>query len=302
MIMRALWRVAREGDYTFRTLSSPSTHTIRASDGVAITATLYPATGSARRVVVINAAMGVPGRFYSQYARFLAEHGLTAITWDYRGMGSSAPPRLRGFAADIDTWAERDLAALIDWVDATWPNARLLMVGQSLGGQILSLPANRERIGAAMLVSCPSGHWGHWPAPGRYGMWTLAMLGLPLGASLLGYFPAKRLGLGEDLPAGVARQWSRWIRSPRYNAGDARYRERMASFRIPIRAYSFTDDGYAPAAAIAALLAEYPSASIEHRRVDPAALGMPPVGHHGFFRERQGGRLWKETAAWLSRA
>lgn len=277
-----------------------STLEISTRDGATLGATLYVATEVVRRVVVINAAMGVPQRLYAQYAKYLAGHGLAALTWDYRGIGRSAPKRLRGFAADLDAWAEHDLAAVIDWVDRRWPDARLLMVGQSLGGQILSVPANRDRIGAAMLVSCPSGHWGHWPAPGRYGMWSLATLGLPVGAAVFGYFPAKRLRLGEDLPAGVARQWARWIRMPRYIAGEPRLRERMASLRIPMRAYSFTDDGYAPLAAVESLIAEYANAALEHRRVDPSARGMPQVGHHGFFRERIGGVLWPETAEWLS--
>jgi predicted alpha/beta hydrolase len=283
-------------------LSESIVHEIRTSDGAVIAGTLYAPSGPIERAVVINAAMGVPQRFYAQYARFLAENGFAAITWDYRGIGQSAPTRLRGFVADIDAWAERDFAAIIDWVDERWPDARLLVVGQSLGGQILALPRNRERIAAAMLVSCPSGHWAHWPAPGRYLMWSLAALGLPLGAALLGYFPAKRLGLGEDLPAGVARQWGRWIRMPRYIAGESIRADRMASFRIPMRAYSFSDDGYAPLAAIEALIAEYPNALLEHRRVNPPSQGMPAVGHHGFFRQRAGGTLWPETVAWLSQA
>ena len=273
---------------------------VPARDGIGLTVTRFAPATSNGRTVIINAAMGVPQRFFANFAQHLAASGLTTITWDYRGIGESAPKRLRGYAANVVTWAECDLAGVIDWVAMEHPKTRLLAIGQSLGGQIITLADNHHRIAALMLVSCPSGYWGHWPPPAKYAMWSLATLGLPLGASLLGYFPARRLGLGENLPSGVAREWGRWMRHPRYIAGEPTYRAKMAALAIPIRAYSFTDDRYAPRKAIDALLATYSSARIEHRHLDPRTLGVERIGHHGFFRKRSGGPLWDEAAEWLS--
>jgi predicted alpha/beta hydrolase len=275
-------------------------HRVTARDGTELAATLFaPATDSGR-TVIINAAMGVPQRFFASFALYLAASGLTTVTWDYRGIGESAPKRLRGYAADIITWAQCDLAGIIDWVAVRDPNTRLLAIGQSLGGQIITLAENHLRIAALMLVSCPSGYWGHWPTPARYAMWSLATLGLPVGASILGYFPARRLRLGEDLPAGVAREWGRWIRHPEYLAGNPVYRAKMAALAIPIRAYSFADDRYAPRTAIDAMLANYSEAAIDHRHLDPRTLGVERIGHHGFFRKHSGGSLWADATSWLS--
>ena len=42
----------------------------------------------------------------------------------------------------------------------------------------------------------------------------------PAIISWQGYLAWRRLGLGEDLPLGVYRQWRRWCRFPRYFLDD----------------------------------------------------------------------------------
>jgi predicted alpha/beta hydrolase len=72
-----------------------------------------------------------------------------------------------------------------------------------------------------------------------------------------------------------------------------------ARFAAPIRAYSITDDGYAPPRAVEAFLEFYPAATRKLERVDPAQVGGGPIGHFGFFRERFKDTLWKDAADWL---
>jgi predicted alpha/beta hydrolase len=68
-----------------------------------------------------------------------------------------------------------------------------------------------------------------------------------------------------------------------------------------MRAYSITDDSYAPLPAVEAFLEFYPGASRQLERVDPAKTGGGPIGHFGFFRERFRDSLWREAADWLER-
>jgi len=100
------------------------------------------------------------------------------------------------------------------------------------------------------------------------------------------------------------REWSAWCRSPHYNAGPPGGARRASFARVtaPIHAYSFSDDWYAPRRAVDALLASYPSARSEHRHVAPSDLGLPRLGHFGFFREGPTKALWAETADWLAAA
>jgi len=136
---------------------------------------------------------------------------------------------------------------------------------------------------------------GHWPRPAawRYALlWYVAMPGL---THLLGHFPGRLLGLGEDLPRGVALRWARWCRTPDY-LGDF---SGHARFTAPLLAYSFADDVYAPARAVDWLHDRYGSTSKERRHVTPRDLGVARIGHFGFFRP-DAEPLWREAADWLA--
>jgi predicted alpha/beta hydrolase len=130
-------------------------------------------------------------------------------------------------------------------------------------------------------------------------MWPATHFALPGVANLLGYFPAKRLGFGEDLPKGVAIQWASWCRHPRYLVGALGVEEAYARLRAPLRAYAISDDPFAPLRAVEALAALYPNCSWETRQVAPHELGVKALGHFGFFRERFRDSLWRESADWL---
>src|SRR3546814_11795643 len=65
----------------------------RCADGVLLAGHLWQ--GGGRGLVIINAATGVLARYYHRYAAFLAGRGFDAITYDYRGIGDSRPPRLK---------------------------------------------------------------------------------------------------------------------------------------------------------------------------------------------------------------
>jgi len=49
------------------------------------------------------------------------------------------------------------------------------------------------------------------------------------------------------------------------------------------------------------LVDAYTGADITHRHLTPKDLGVPEIGHFGFFRERFRDTLWQESVAWLHR-
>jgi predicted alpha/beta hydrolase len=149
------------------------------------------------------------------------------------------------------------------------------------------------------VVGSQSGYWRHWPLAGRLWMWPVVHFALPGTAKLLGYFPGSRLGFGEDLPPGVALEWASWCRHPQYLVGALGAAERYARLRARLWAYAISDDPFAPLGAVKALLALYPGARHELRRVTPRELGEKSIGHFGFFRERFRDSLWRESADWL---
>jgi predicted alpha/beta hydrolase len=271
-----------------------------ATDGYPLAATLYqPAAGSLDAAVVISSATAVRRGYYDPFARYLAGRGFAVLTYDYRGIGDSRPASLRGFRARLLDWGERDLAGVLDWAALQLRPARLLMVGHSVGGQLLGLAESARRVDGLLAVAAQSGYWGHWSGAAR---WQAALrwhLLMPALSRAFGYLPGWT-GIKEDLPDGVAREWAAWCRRREYLlTGHPERRAGFDRFDRPILSYGFSDDPYAPRPAIEGLLAFYRNTPATHREIAPRDLGVPAIGHFGFFREAVGAALWPQVTDWL---
>jgi predicted alpha/beta hydrolase len=271
------------------------------SSGEFIAAQLYRPAGTARAAVIVPCAMGVAQRYYSRFAQWLAEQGYFAITFDYRGVGSSAPVSLRGLDVDLFGWAQLDCAAVIDYAKKLVPDAPLFWIGHSLGGQLLGLIPNRDKIDRVMTVATGSGYWLQNSWPTKRVVWWLWFVVVPITLRLVGYFPGKRLRKVGNLPKNVMAQWRRWCLSREYVVGaeGAHIRAAYAAVRIPIVSISFTDDEMMSAEGVRSLHALYSSAPIEYRRIAPRDLGVPHIGHFGFFRPQFEPTLWAMAKEWL---
>lgn len=271
--------------------------TIPARDGFPLAATFFEPDGDPRGiVVVVNGATAVPRSYYAAFATWLAGRGFPTLTYDYRGIGGSRPPRLRGFPATMREWATEDMAGAFAWARKRAASARLAVVGHSSGGWLLGFLPEATDLALLVTVASQSGHWRHWEGARRWRRWLDWHVLLPVVARAWGYVPG-RMGLGEDLPRNVALQWARWCRDQRFTTTepDVDY----GRIACPLVAWSFRDDAYAPPAAVDALLREFRNARIERRTISPEEAGAP-VGHFGFFRPRHE-RLWREVEAALER-
>jgi predicted alpha/beta hydrolase len=279
---------------------------IPATDGCRLIGSLFKPRNDFRRAVIIAPAMGVGQTYYHPFARFLADRGFTVLTFDYRGIGASAREPARSSRARLYHWGRADIAGVLAWMAKLQSNDRLLYIGHSVGTQLLGLTPAVEKIQGLVAVTAPKGYWRLWPSGERLKLFLYWYVVFPMATRLLGYFPARRLGLGLDLPGGVARDWTRWARSPGYVV-DEHGRPVLEHFQAihgPILAYSFTDDARAPAKTVTELLKCFSNASVEHRQIRPAQLGVAAIGHMGFFRESETLRttLWKEISDWLAAA
>jgi predicted alpha/beta hydrolase len=275
----------------------PEHVTIPARDGYGLAGTLYRASTDARGLVVLNAAVGVPRRFYRYFAAGLAAAGFSSLTWDFRGIGGSRPPSLRGFAATAGDWVFLDTAGVIDWALSELRPDRLFLVGHSFGGQTAGLLDNASAVDGMVTMSAQSGNWrlqGGWQ---KLMVLIYAWLALPLLPRIVGVMPMRRLGMGEDLPRGVALEWGRWCRNRDYLLGDSTLPlERYRHFTAPVLAYSFGDDDWGSARSVAAMMRAYPN--VELRHVEPADFGLARIGHLGFFRPGSEA-LWRDAIGWL---
>jgi len=280
---------------------------LRALDGYELGAALYaPRTGQPpRHVAVLHCGAGIPAARYRRFARFLADAGIPVLTYDYRGIGHSRPDRLRGFRAAIEDWAEYDCGGAIAWLQERYPKVPILGIAHSIGALIIGGAHNSARQTRLILIGGHTGYYGDYLPRYRWPMTAVWHGVMPLLTLLLGYFPARRLRLGEDLPAKVALQWAGRraadLRPSGKEPGHERVQlllDRCAALQRPTLLVSISDDAFATAAGTKRLLSYYPRLfPLQHVVFTPADAGVAHVGHFGFFGRKAGAALWPRLLA-----
>ncbi len=275
---------------------------LRALDGYELGASLFTPRSAAaqRRVAVLHCGVGIPAVRYRRFARYLAGTGLPVLTYDYRGVGHSRPAALRGFRASIEDWAEYDLAGAIAWLRTRFPGAELTGIAHSFASLLVGGAANSGEQARLVLVGAHTGYYGDYLKRYRVPMTAVWHGLMPALTLLLGYFPARRLGLGEDLPAKIALQWA-GRRSPELRPagtmpGFERVQtllDRCAALQRPALLVSISDDAFATAAGTRRLLSYYPRLfPLQYLEFTPADAHVERIGHFGFFGRNAGTALW----------
>ncbi|GIZ12674.1 alpha/beta fold hydrolase [Pseudomonas sp. NCCP-436] len=252
-----------------------------------------------RAQLLVAGATGVPQGFYRRFAEHAASRGFTTLTLDYRGVGQSRPESLRGFEMEYLDWARLDLAAAVD--QHRHPERPLFMVGHSFGGHAFGLLPNHAEVTGFYTFGTGAGWHGWMPKAEQIRVLAMWRLIGPLMTRYKGYLAWSKLGMGEDLPLGVYRQWKRWCRYPRYFFDDPQMpglAERFARVTTPIVALNSLDDLWAPPASRDAFMAAYSNAPYQARTLDSRAEGLGNLGHMGYFRPAAQ-RLWDEVLDWF---
>jgi predicted alpha/beta hydrolase len=277
--------------------------TIACDDGVSLGGHLWttPGGGGAGSVIVNNAT-GVLALYYHRYARFLAGHGFDVLTYDYRGIGASRPARLRGCGYRWRDWGERDFDAALRTMHARRPGEPVSVVGHSIGGFLPGLAPSGGLIGRMLTVGAQYAWWGDYAPADRARLFLKWHAAMPALTALFGYFPGRRLGWLEDLPAGVANEWSfRGRRFERSHPHQVRQSvlDRMAGVTAPILAIAVSDDEIGTVAAVRRTLSYYGSADREMVTLHPRDYGRKAIGHFSLFHDRHADDFWVDTVRWL---
>jgi predicted alpha/beta hydrolase len=237
--------------------------------------------------VLLCPATGAKQHFYLRFAQWLADQGHDVLVFDYRGIGLSRRGPLKDCKATLAEWGQQDLVAALEWLLQRTGSAQVVQLGHSAGGQMIGLMPNHHRIARLVGISASTG----WFSGMRLAFRLKARFGLrlfvPLGIRLLGYGPTARIGLGEDLPAAVARQWGQWCAAGGYATNATRGRADQdfhAEVRTPITVLYAQDDDIANAVTVADLLRTFPGAQRNAIAVRPADKGLKDLGHMNWFR------------------
>jgi predicted alpha/beta hydrolase len=275
---------------------------IKSQDGIALATTVYEANSSLQEKnisVQINSATGTPRGYYDRFARFLAGSGFRVITYDYRGMFDSNQGNIRDDPACMRDWGEKDFAAVLGWLHESKPENKIISFGHSIGGTLMGLAPNNDLITSAINIATPSGYWRHWSGWKRYERLIDWYVLAPLIVNALGYVPAGFAG--GAIPKGVALEWARWCRHAKFvvDQQGKPIHEGFKRFNRPFLFFSFSDDHFAPPAAVDAMRHLYSNAIIEHKIINPDDWGMRSIGHFTFFRKTAPQSVWLETTKWI---
>jgi len=269
-----------------------------------------------RPVIIINAATSVRCQYYWRFADYLFGHGADVLIYDYRGIGTSAPPNLRRLTADWLTWGECDFEAILQYALLQFPGQPIRVVGHSVGGVLIGLAPSNTSIDRALTMGAQHAYWPDYLACVRWRMWAKWHVLMPAITRVMGYFPGKRLGWLEDTPAGVVQDWgakqTRFVDTYRQPGGscllapavcDALQR-RFASFKASLLAVSVSDDPYGTTPAIERLLQNFSGAPRWHLRLSAETMisnapASKPIGHFAFFHQRFEHDLWPIARDWL---
>lgn len=273
------------------------------ADGVRLGGHVWRGTGNGDfGSVIINPATGALARYYHAYARFLAGHGFTVLTYDYRGIGQSRPATLRGCTYRWADWGELDFAAALAFLDTHRQDGPRLVVGHSIGGFLPGFAENAPLVDRMLTVGAQYAYWRDYAGDQRLRLFLKWHLAMPLLTAICGYFPGRMLGWLEDLPAGVARDWS--FRRARMELTHRRedrpdILRRFSAVTADILAIGVTDDDIGTSNAIRRALKYYENASPAEAALSPTDLGFDRIGHFSLFHKRHAAGFWLDSLLWL---
>jgi predicted alpha/beta hydrolase len=266
--------------------------TIQTIKGHSVSANVYEAENHS--VLIIASATGVKQEFYKKFAAYISSHGTTVITFDYYGIGASLRESIKNISVTAAEWGSNDLEAVIQWAHNYYPGANMIVLGHSIGGQLIGLAPSATRLKRIILVAAQTGYWNYWPGIRKYLMWANWNLLFPVLTRVAGYMPSKKFTSMEHLPKGVALQWSKWCRSVNYLFDDIPS-EQLYFHKItaPVVAISIDNDPLAPKKAVDWLAEKYNSKLFKSLHLRSGEYGVKEIGHFGIFKEKFKSAIWE---------
>lgn len=257
--------------------------------------------------------VGIPSRFYDGAAYRFAARGHPTLTFDFRGVGASAPRKgMRGFGASMNDWGSKDCAAAIEVLRQRFPSTPMVILAHSFGGFLVGLAESAARIPSAFVLLGPhTGFPGDYLKSKRLSMRLMWHVVMPLAVRVVGYFPGRLLGLPSNLPKTVALEWAgrrdpdiwremvgtsdRFPREP-----ISILRGRMDRITVPVLAVSAADDAFSTEAGVQRVRTCYRGARFESYVIWPAEYCLDKIGHFRYFSSRMS-RFWDEVDKWIGR-
>jgi len=279
---------------------------ITCKDGYSLSARFYTASATQKKncPVLICPATGITQNLYQAFAEWLTTQGYDVLSFDFRGIGRSLHGPVSQSEASIVDWGQLDIPAAIETLLYKTQADQVILVGHSAGGQLLGIVPNHEKVAKVVAVSGSTGHVKGLKGRTRLLAPVMFNVIFPLARITKGYGPTQAIGMGENLPKDVAREWAQFCSKPGYiiNAIGkkvASTHDYHTQITCPITSIWATDDEIATQANVKDLLRLYPKAHTEMIELQPQEYGHKGIGHMLMFRKSHQ-NLWPVIEQHLS--
>ncbi len=274
--------------------------TITARDGFPLKAILYePADQPIKSVIQINPGWGLHQFIYANFAKYFVDQGYAVLTFDYRGIGKSIIPFdwIKSFDARMSDHGVLDMPAVFDWLSGRYPDKQKIILGHSLGGQIIGLMDNCEKIDRIYTIGSAIGYFKTLNKPMNLLLPHLFFKIVPFYSWIYkhsGIFkPVLSRYLG--ITAASVTEWKEWCSGPDYfkpYLGKSISKHYFENIHAPLISIRVEDDPYANDVTTPLLLSNYPNAKIKIIKITLKESGERKIGHTGFFRKKHK-KIWK---------
>ena len=265
-----------------------------AADGTALPLAVWPAAQGAPRAVILGLhGFGDYRNAFEEPAAIWSEEGITTYAYDQRGFGRSPT---RGRWPGTDTLVD-DAVAMAALLRARYPGVPLYIVGESMGGAVALVAADRGMEGDGLVLISPA-------LRSRASLGPIASAAATILAHLIPWLPAGPTSIDfqpTDNPRTIEklRKDPLMLRQPRFDMGyglldlmDAACAD-AAELRMPYLMLHGLGDRIIPARPVRAAIAVMP------RRAD-SRLAFYKNGYHMLLRDKEGPEVTADIAAWMA--
>ncbi|GAC15756.1 hypothetical protein [Aliiglaciecola lipolytica] len=161
---------------------------------------------------------------------------------------------------------------------------------------------NHQKVTAAYTFGTGAGWHGWMPMLERLKVSFMWNIIAPILTRYKGYLGWSALGMGEDLPLDVYKQWKRWCSFPHYFFHDPQYpemHEKYEQISMPLKAVNAIDDKWALPHSRDVFMAYYKNVTLHTADIDPKEFGLNEIGHMGYFYAAASG-LWDDVFSFFT--
>jgi predicted alpha/beta hydrolase len=267
----------------------PEAQTIRVRSGDGAEADLQLSQTLNSRVGLLwLPALGVSARNYLGFANALAVAGITVAVHEWRGAGSSSLRASRQCDWGYRELLEFDIPASFDAARSALPDARWIVGGHSIGGQLACLHAasNAHGTDAIALVASGSPYWKTLPSRTQW-LARLIPPAVNLVTSLCGYYPGKRLGFAGTESRRLMNEWAQCVRTGRYSpyVKGVDFENDLREYDKQVLSIQLGDDSLCPQESRDYLLAKFAEADIKRHDLRADDFENKQASHFSWMKE-----------------